>query len=99
MLLTQTQLFSYFDLKIFVDTSLDVCLLRRMLRDTQERGRSIDSVATQYEKTVKPMYHEFIEPSKKFADLVIPHGGENKLAVEVVGSYLMEANKKDILND
>lgn len=88
MLLTQIQLFTYFDIKVFVDTALDVCLMRRMLRDTQERGRSLDSVAQQYEKTVKPMYHKFIEPSKSFADLIIPQGGENHLAIDVVTAYL-----------
>lgn len=90
MLLTQIQLFDQFDIKVFVDTPLDVCLMRRMLRDTQERGRSISSVAKQYEATVKPMYHKFIEPSKTFADLIVPHGGENHLAVDVVSSYLLE---------
>lgn len=90
MLLTQIQLFEQFDVKVFVDTPLDVCLMRRMLRDTQERGRSISSVAKQYEETVKPMYHKFIEPSKTFADLIVPHGGENLLAVDVLSSYLLE---------
>ena len=90
MLLTQIQLFDQFDVKVFVDTPLDVCLMRRMLRDTQERGRSINSVAKQYEETVKPMYHKFIEPSKTFADLIVPHGGENHLAVDVVCAYLLE---------
>lgn len=90
MLLTQIQLFEYFDFKVFVDTPLDVCLMRRMLRDTQERGRSLSSVATQYEKTVKPMYHKFIRPSKNFADLIVPHGGENYLAVDVLSAYLFK---------
>ena len=90
MLLTQIQLFDQFDIKVFVDTPLDVCLMRRMLRDTQERGRTINSVAKQYEDTVKPMYHKFIEPSKTFADLIVPHGGENHLAVDVLSTYLLE---------
>lgn len=94
MLLTQIQLFEQFDIKVFVDTPLDVCLMRRMLRDTQERGRSISSVAKQYEETVKPMYHKFIEPSKTLADLIVPHGGENQLAVDVLGSYLLEGKTK-----
>lgn len=93
MLLTQIQLFDNFDLKVFVDTALDVCLMRRMLRDTQERGRSMVSVAKQYENTVKPMYHKFIEPSKSFADLIIPHGGENYIAVDVVSAYLYKSDK------
>ncbi len=90
MLLTQIQMFKHFDFRVFVDTPLDVCLMRRMLRDTQERGRSLSSVASQYEKTVKPMYHKFIRPSKNFADLIVPHGGENFLAVDVVSAYLLK---------
>jgi len=90
MLLTQIHLFDHFDFKVFVDTPLDVCLMRRMLRDTQERGRSLKSVAEQYEKTVKPMYHKFIRPSKNFADLIVPHGGENYLAVDVLSAYLFK---------
>ena len=99
MLLTQIQLFDHFDFKVFVDTPLDVCLMRRMLRDTQERGRSLASVATQYEKTVKPMYHKFIRPSKNFADLIVPHGGENLLAVDVLSAYLLNKTKRKTLND
>jgi uridine kinase len=99
MLLTQIQLFDHFDFKVFVDTPLDVCLMRRMLRDTQERGRSLASVATQYEKTVKPMYHKFIRPSKNFADLIVPHGGENYLAVDVLSAYLFKQRNGKSLND
>jgi uridine kinase len=99
MLLTQIQLFDHFDFKVFVDTPLDVCLMRRMLRDTQERGRSLASVATQYEKTVKPMYHKFIRPSKNFADLIVPHGGENFLAVDVLSAYLFKQRNGTTLND
>jgi uridine kinase len=99
MLLTQIQLFDHFDFKVFVDTPLDVCLMRRMLRDTQERGRTLASVATQYEKTVKPMYHKFIRPSKNFADLIVPHGGENLLAVDVLSAYLLNKTKRKTLND
>nr|WP_136250399.1 uridine kinase [Ningiella ruwaisensis] len=98
MLLTQIQLFDHFDIKVFVDTALDVCLMRRMLRDTQERGRSMVSVAHQYETTVKPMYHKFIEPSKTFADLIVPHGGENYLAVDVVSSYLSNYKQENTHN-
>jgi len=98
MLLTQIHLFDHFNVKVFVDTALDVCLMRRMLRDTQERGRSMVSVATQYENTVKPMYHKFIEPSKTFADLIVPHGGENLLAVDVVGAYLFNPQNGNLVN-
>ncbi|MBT1450417.1 uridine kinase [Glaciecola sp. XM2] len=98
MLLTQIHLFDHFNVKVFVDTALDVCLMRRMLRDTQERGRSMVSVAAQYENTVKPMYHKFIEPSKTFADLIVPHGGENLLAVDVLSAYLFNPQNGSTVN-
>jgi uridine kinase len=72
------------DIKIFVDTPLDICLLRRIQRDIIERGRTIDSVLDQYEKTVRPMYLQFIEPSKRYADIIIPHGGKNIIAIDII---------------
>ena len=69
------------DIKVFVDTDADVRLARRIIRDVQERGRSMESVITQYLQTVKPMHEEFVEPSKKYADLIIPEGGFNSVAV------------------
>ncbi len=88
MLLAAPELQSTYDLTLFVDTPLDICLLRRMLRDTQERGRSMDSVAQQYEATVKPMYHQFIEPNRTQADMIITQGGENKAALNVVSHHV-----------
>lgn len=76
------------DLKVFVDVPLDICLARRIRRDTQERGRSIESVLDQYEATVRPMFFEFIEPTKRFADLIVPGGGENEVAAEVLLDHL-----------
>lgn len=73
-----------FDVKIFVDTDADEMLLRRIERDISERGRSFESVKNQYLTTVKPMYLEFCEPSKRYADVIIPRGGENKVAIEMV---------------
>lgn len=72
------------DIKIFVDTPLDICLLRRIQRDIVERGRTIDSVLDQYQKTVRPMYLQFIEPSKRYADIIIPHGGKNFIAIDII---------------
>ncbi len=69
------------DIKVFVDTDADVRLARRIIRDVQERGRSMESVITQYLQTVKPMHEEFVEPSKKYADVIIPEGGFNSVAV------------------
>lgn len=76
------------DVKIFVDTDADEMILRRIERDMNERGRSFESVKTQYLTTVKPMYLEFCEPSKRYADIIIPRGGENKVAIDMVVSNL-----------
>ena len=72
------------DIKIFVDTDADERLLRRMRRDILERGRSIESVMDQYITTVKPMHLEFVEPSKLYADIIIPRGAENAVAIDMV---------------
>ena len=74
--------------EIFVDTDADEMILRRIERDMNERGRSFESVKTQYLTTVKPMYLEFCEPSKRYADIIIPRGGENKVAIDMVVSNL-----------
>ena len=72
------------DIKIFVDTDDDVRLLRRLRRDISERGRNLDGVLQQYEKYVRPMHLEFVEPSKRYSDIIIPRGGENKVASQMV---------------
>ena len=72
------------DIKLFVDADADVRILRRILRDVKERGRSLDSVITQYLGTVKPMHEAFVEPSKKYADIIIPEGGKNRVALDMV---------------
>lgn len=72
------------DVKLFVDTDADVRILRRLLRDVKERGRSLDSVVGQYLTTVKPMHEAFVEPSKKHADLIVPEGGQNLVALEMI---------------
>ena len=72
------------DVKIYVDTDADVRILRRIQRDVQERGRSLESVINQYLTTVKPMHEQFVEPSKKRADVIIPEGGRNLVALEMV---------------
>ncbi len=76
------------DIKIFVDTDADERLLRRMKRDIGERGRSLDSVMQQYIGTVKPMHLEFVEPSKMWADVIIPKGGENDVAIAMIASRI-----------
>lgn len=77
-----------FDVKIFVDTDADEMILRRIERDMNERGRSLESIKNQYLTTVKPMYLEFCEPSKRYADIIIPRGGENRVAIDMVISKL-----------
>ena len=72
------------DMKVFVDTDADVRLARRVLRDVEERGRSVRSVVDQWQATVKPMHEKYVEPSKKNADIIIPSGGENPVALEMI---------------
>ena len=72
------------DVKIFVDTDADVRLCRRIKRDVNKRGRSLESVLTQYQETVKPMHEKYVEPSKKYADLVVPEGGKNWVALDMI---------------
>ena len=72
------------DIKLFVDTDADVRILRRIKRDVRDRGRSLESVIDQYLTTVKPMHEQFVEPSKRYADLIIPEGGHNKVAMRMV---------------
>lgn len=86
-----------FDMKFFVDTDADIRFIRRLQRDISERGRSTDSVIKQYQSTVRPMHLEFVEPSKRYADLIIPEGGYNKVAMDAViasiEAFLLQAKK------
>ena len=72
------------DIKLFVDTDADVRILRRIMRDVKKRGRSLDSVVQQYLTTVKPMHEQFVEPSKRYADLIVPEGGKNAVALDMI---------------
>jgi uridine kinase len=78
------QLAELMDIKVFVDTDADIRLVRRLLRDIHDRGRNIDSVIDQYLNTVKPMHEAFVEPSKKYADVIIPEGGMNDVAFSML---------------
>ena len=84
LVLADARLRSLMDVKIFVDTDADVRILRRIRRDVKERGRTLDSVIDQYISTVKPMHEMYVEPSKKFADVIIPEGGHNLVALEMI---------------
>jgi len=84
LILEDERLRDLMDIKIFVDTDPDLRVVRRIKRDIQDRGRTLDSVISQYIKTVKPAHDIFIEPTKKFADIIIPEGGFNKVAIDVM---------------
>jgi uridine kinase len=72
------------DIKIFVDTDADLRFIRRLVRDIEERGRTVESVIHQYRTTVRPMHMEFVEPSKRYADIIIPEGGQNQVGIDLV---------------
>lgn len=72
------------DIKVFVDADADIRLIRRLMRDVKQRGRSLDSVIRQYMSTVKPMHEQFVEPSKRYADIIIPEGGKNQVALHML---------------
>ena len=84
LLFTQERLRSLFNLRIFMDVPLDVCLIRRLERDVNDRGRDLQSVLAQYQATVRPGYFNHISPSRGFADLIVPEGGENPAAIELL---------------
>ena len=88
LILEDPRLRDLMDIKVFVDTDADERLMRRILRDTQERGRIVESVLNQYVTTVKPMHEQFVEPSKKYADIIIPRGGENKIGIHILQEHL-----------
>ncbi|XOV80813.1 MAG: uridine kinase [Aestuariibacter sp.] len=90
MLLAVPELLPLFDVKVFIDTPLDICLLRRIKRDLMERGRSLESIIQQYQETVKPMYHQFIEPSRFTADVIVTQGGRNRIALDVIKSHIQQ---------
>jgi uridine kinase len=88
LVLFEPRLRQRFDAKLFVDTDADIRLMRRIRRDLERRGRTFASVRKQYYETVRPMHLAFVEPSKRFADLIVPEGGENKVALELILSHV-----------
>ncbi len=88
MIFVEPSLRALMDIRIFVDTDADVRLCRRILRDVKKRGRTLESVLRQYQDTVKPMHEQYVEPSKKFADLVVPEGGKNLVALDMIMSRI-----------
>ncbi|NJL72271.1 MAG: uridine kinase [Candidatus Competibacteraceae bacterium] len=93
MVLTDKRVRDLIDLKLYVDTPDDIRFIRRLRRDISERGRTLDSVITQYLEVVRPGHYEFIEPTKAFADLIIPEGGHNEKALEVLTSFMCQINR------
>ena len=94
LLLHDPALRAELDIKVFIDTDPDVRILRRLMRDVTERRRTMESVVKQYLNTVKPMHEAFVEPSKKYADLIVPEGGFNTVALDVVTAMLREYLRK-----
>jgi uridine kinase len=90
LVLAESSLEERMDIKIYVDAADDIRLMRRIRRDLQERGRSIEGILRQYERTVRPMHLEFVEPSKREADIIIPRGGHNQVAIQMVMSRIQE---------
>jgi len=97
LILQNPELRDLMDIKVFVDADNDDRLMRVISRDLQERGRSVQTVLERYEKTVKPMHLQFIEPSKRYADIIVPQGGQNKVAISILTS-IIEKNLYDAPN-
>ena len=98
LVLNDPRLRNLMDIKIFVDTDDDIRIIRRIQRDIEERGRSLQSVIDQYLATVKPMYHQFIEPTKRYADIIVPEGGENQVAIDLLVTKIRDIIQKNNLS-
>lgn len=94
LIFTEKQLRKLLNIKLYVDTDDDVRLMRRIQRDIVERDRSLEEVLTQYEKFVRPMHLEFVEPTKRYADIIIPRGGENQVALDMVNALIQDRLKE-----
>ncbi len=84
LIFENAKLLELMDIKVYVDTDADERLMRRIIRDVNERGRTLESVLNQYKETVKPMHEQFVEPNKKYADIIIPRGGRNDVAIDML---------------
>ena len=90
LIFAEPSLTELMDIKVFVDTDADVRLARRMVRDTEKRGRTVRSVSEQWQTTVKPMHEKYVEPSKKNADIIVPEGGKNKVALDLLVDHIQK---------
>jgi uridine kinase len=88
LVLTDKRLRDMMDIKVFVDNDDDIRFIRRLKRDTEKRARSQEQVINQYLKTVKPMYNQFVEPSKRYADIIVPEGGHNHVAIHMLANQI-----------
>ena len=93
MVFVYPELLELFDMKIFVDTPDDIRFIRRLKRDIEDRGRTVQSVVNQYLTTVRPMHHTFVEPSKRHADIIVPEGGKNEVAIDVLSTKIRSVLK------
>ena len=89
LVLSEEEIRDLLDIKIFVDTDSDVRVIRRIVRDIEERGRTLESVINQYMETVRPAHLQFLEPTKRYADIIIPEGGYNKVAIDLISSKVL----------
>ncbi len=96
LIFTEKELRQLLDIKLYVDTDDDIRLLRRIQRDIVERDRQLENVLTQYEKHVRPMHLEFVEPTKRYADIIIPRGGENQVALDMVNALIQDRLKNEM---
>jgi uridine kinase len=94
LILNEPTLRDQMDIKVFIDTAPDICFIRRLRRDIDQRGRDVGSVINQYMETVRPMYFQFVEPSKRHADIIIPQGGKNIVAIDILTTKI-----KSLLQD
>ncbi len=97
LVLEDERLRELMDIKLFVDTDSDLRIIRRILRDINERGRSIESVVEQYLSVVRPMHNQFIEPTKRYADIIIPEGGQNQVAIDLMVTKIKTILESDII--
>ncbi len=97
LVLEDERLRELMDIKLFVDTDSDLRIIRRIMRDINERGRSIESVVEQYLSVVRPMHNQFIEPTKRYADIIIPEGGQNQVAIDLMVTKIKTILESDII--
>lgn len=99
LILEDPRLVDLMDIKVFVDTDADLRMVRRLMRDIKERGRTLDSVIDQYIHNVRPMHLQFVEPTKRYADIIIPEGGQNHVAIDIMATKIETILSKNRLNN